>query len=95
MSSKWEFRKFLNCIAYIAMIFAAVTYILMRFTFVPAISEFAVAFLLPVANFFAYCVASVSAFYYARSKRSAVWTILWVIATIIVLVLLVLSVIRI
>lgn len=85
MSSKWEFRKFINCIAYFAMIFAAISYTIGRF--IPAAANL----LLPIAHFFAFAVASVSAFYYARSKRSAVWIILWVIATIVVLSLLFLS----
>ena len=85
MSGKWEFRKFINFIAFFAMIFAAISYTVGRF--IPA----AAAFLLPIANFLAFAVATVSAFYYARSKRNAVWIILWVLATVVVLSLLFLS----
>ena len=85
MSSKWEFKKLINCIAYFALMFAAIAFTVGRL--IPAAS----AFLMPIASLFAFAVASVSAFYYAKSKRSAVWMVLFIIAAIVVLVLLFLS----
>lgn len=82
---KWETRKFINCIAFWAMLFAAIALVVGRVF--PTLQ----VFLMPIASFLAFCVASVSAFYYARSKRSIIWMILFVISAIVVLALLALS----
>ena len=85
MSRKWDFKKALNCIAYFAIIFAAIALVVGRiFTSLQQ-------FLMPIASFLAFAVASVSAFYYAKSKRSVAWRIVFVIATIVVLAMLFLA----
>ncbi len=83
--AKWEFRKVLNCVAYFAIVFAAIALVVGQL--IPS----AKVFLMPIASFLAYCVASVSAFHWAKSKRSVVWMVLFVICAIIVLALLALS----
>lgn len=85
MSSKWEFRKVMNCLAYFAMIFAAIALVVGKL--IPSANTF----LMPIASFLAFAVAAVSAFAFAKSKRSVVWLVLCVIASIIVLVVLFLS----
>ena len=87
--AKWEFRKVLNCIAYFALIFAAIALVLGR------IFQNLQTFLMPIASFLAFCVASVLAFYYAKSKRSVVWMILFIISAIVVIAMLALSVFKI
>ena len=69
MSGKWEFKKALNCVAYFAIVFAAIALIVGKL--IPSAN----AFLMPIASFLAFAVASVSAFYYAKSKRNNKWCI--------------------
>ena len=81
----WEFRQVLNCLAYFALIFAAIALVVGQL--IPS----ARVFLMPIASFLAFCVASVSAFHWARSKRNAAWMIIFVICAIVVLVMLALA----
>ena len=87
--AKWEFRKFLNGVAYFALLFAAIALVLGR------IFQNLQSFLMPIASLLAFCVASVLAFNYARSKRSVVWMILFVVAAIVVIAMLALTVFKI
>lgn len=80
--AKWEFRRVLNCIAYFAIIFAAIALVIGQI--IPS----AKVFLMPIASFLAFSVASVSAFNWAKSKSNVAWMIIFIICAIIVLALL-------
>ena len=88
MASKWDFRKFMNAVAYWALVFAAIALVIGQiFTKLRV-------FLLPIASFLAFAVASVSAFYYARSKRNIAWLIIFIVVAIVVNVMLFLAMVR-
>ena len=88
MASKWDFRKFMNAVAYWALVFAAIALVIGQiFTKLRV-------FLLPIASFLAFAVASVSAFYYAKSKRNIAWLIIFIVVAIVVNVMLFLAMVR-
>ncbi len=88
MAGKWDFQKFMNAVAYWAMIIAAIALVIGQiFTKLRV-------FLLPIASFLAFAVASVSAFHYARSRRNVAWMIIFIVVAIVVLAMLFLAMVR-
>ena len=87
MSGNWDFKKIINAIAFWTIVFAAIA--LMVGYFAPSLQKF----IMPISSFFAFLVASVSAFYFAKSKRNAIWFILFFASTAVVLVMLFLTMI--
>ena len=92
MSGKWDFRKFMNAVAYFALIFAAIA-LGIGYFFKDNLSRVR-EILYTVSSFLAFAVASVSAFYYARSKRNIAWFIIFIIAAVVVNVMLFLAMIK-
>ena len=96
MSGKWEFKKFINAVAYWALIFGAVALLIGYIvSLVKGGSSTIKEILFTIASFLAFAVASVSAFFYARSKRNIAWFIIFIVAAKVVNVMLVLAVVRI
>lgn len=91
MAGKWDFRKFMNAVAFWAIVFGAIALLIGYFLkghFVRVKD-----ILYTIASFLAFAVASVSAFYFARSKRNIAWFIIFIVAAITVNVMLFLAVI--
>lgn len=82
--SKIEFKKFLNLLAFIAIIAVAVS-LLIGTLFG---GEVAGAFSL-VAQCIAYFVTAIYGFYYVNSMRNAVITIVYIVAVVAIIVLLI------
>ncbi len=78
--SNFSTTKFLNFLAYFAIVFAGIALVLSRF-----VRDLSI--LSNIASLFAFIVAGVSAFYYARSKRSPWWMVVYIIFAIVVLVM--------
>ena len=92
MASKWDFKKFMNAVAYWALIFGAVA-LAIGYFFKGKLSNIR-EILFTIASFLAFAVASVSAFFYARSKRNIAWFIIFIVAAITVNAMLFLAIIR-
>lgn len=83
MANNFKFQKFLNFLAYVAIIFVAVALLLGRFiTSLSALRD--------IAEILAYFITAISAYYYARSKRNPWIIVAYIAAVVIVIVMLVL-----
>lgn len=82
--SKIEFKKFLNLLAFIAVIAVAVALLIGRF-----VSGDITAALNLVAQCIAYLVTAIYALYYVLAQRNTVITIIYFVAIIAIIVLLV------
>lgn len=80
-----DFKKFLNLLAYIAIVAIAVA---LLFGLIFKNSEIASALTL-VAECIAYLVTAIYAFYYVAKQRNTVVTIVYVIAVVAIVVLLI------
>ena len=94
MASKWEFRKFLNLLGYIAVILIAVAWVI-GFIFrngaglTPGSNI--VSWLVFCGNLFAYFITAVAGYYYARSKRSIWFLITYIIAVVLIALFVILT----
>ena len=78
-------KKVINFFAYIAIIFVAVAITIG--TYVDAVSV-----LRTIGEIMAYVVTGISAYYYARSKQSPAFMIVFIIAAVLITVVLVLGI---
>jgi len=79
-------KKFMNFIAYVAIMFVAIA-----ITIGHIWSDISV--LRNIAEIIAYAITAVSAFYYARSKQHPAYMICYVVAVVLIIVMLVLGII--
>ncbi len=83
MANNFKFEKFLNFLAYVAIIFVAVALLLGK-----VINSLTA--LRDIAEIMAYFITAISAFYYARSKRNPWIIVAYIVAVVIIIVILVL-----
>ena len=83
-TSSWNWRSFVNLIAYVAIFCIGVALLIGRFS-----SSISGAFR-TVAEILAYSVTAVSAFFYAVSRRHWAYYLIWVICVVLIVVLMVL-----
>ena len=79
-------KKFMNFIAYVAIMFVAIA-----ITIGHIWSDISV--LREIAEIIAYTITGVSAFYYARSKQHPAYMICFVVAAVLIVVMLVLGIV--
>jgi len=93
MATKWEFRKFLNLLGYIAIMLIAVAWIIgFIFKKGTVLTPHDVATsLIFFGNLFAYFITAVAAFYYARSKRSIWYLIAYIVAIVLIVLFILLA----
>ena len=80
-------KKVMNLFAYIAIMFVAIAVTIGTFWK-------DVAVLRSIAEVIAYIITGVSAFYYAKSKQSPVYMILFIVAAILIAVVLIVGIAR-
>ena len=94
MASNWEFRKFLNLLGYIAVVLIALAWVL-GFIFRGGASMVSLSnvtsALIFFGNLFAYFITAVSGFYYARSKRSIWYMVVYAVAIVLIVLFIVLG----
>ena len=88
MKNELNRKKFFNAVAFVALIFAGIALLIAKF-FIP--NTIVGRVLSNLAYILAFVTTAVCAFNFVRTKRNIVYTILYVIAVILVLVPLVLS----
>ena len=81
----FSLRTVVNFVAYIAIFLIGVALALQVIFKSNAISE---AFQM-VAEILAYCIAAISAFFYAKSKRNIWYLLIWIAAVILIIVMLI------
>lgn len=85
MANNFKFEKFLNFIAYVAIVFVALA-VLLGWLWPDLL------ILRRIAEIIAYFITAISAFYFARSKRNVWVMISYVVACILIIVFLILGV---
>ncbi|MBR4123980.1 MAG: hypothetical protein IKR12_00220 [Clostridia bacterium] len=88
MKNELNRKKFLNAIAFIALIFAGIALLIAKF-FIP--NTVVGRVLSNLSYILAFVTTAVCAFNYVRTKRNIVYTIIYIIAVTLVVVPLVLS----
>lgn len=87
MSNDLKFKKFINGMAYFALVFVAIA-LCLSFIFknnTGVIGTIANV-LNEIARALAFIVTAIAGFYFARSKRNAWWMVIYVIAVIVMVV---------
>lgn len=92
MKNQLNTKKFFNAMAFVALIIAGIALLISKIFF--GTSTVAIV-LNSIAYALAFLVTSICAYFYVRTKRSLAWTIVYVVAVIIVIVPLVLSMFKI
>jgi len=87
-TNRW--RHFVNFLAYIAVIMIGIALALSFILQKVGVSSTIVGSISKVANALACLIVCIASFYYARSKRNAAFFILWLIATVLIVVFMVL-----
>ena len=84
MSTNWGlgFKSFANLLSYIAVIFVGVALILQKVLDGGQIAQI----LKMIAEIFAYVILAISSFAYARSRRSIIFVLVWVVAVVLIIV---------
>ena len=80
-TSSWNWRTFMNFVAFLAICCIGVALVIGRI-FPSVASAFD-----SVAKILAYVVTAVSAFYYVRNKRNVAYFIVWIVVVILIVVL--------
>lgn len=83
-TSNWNWRHFLNLIAYVAIFCIGVSLLIGKI----GVGSIAGAFR-TVAEVLAYSVTAVSAFYYACSRRHWAYYLIWVICVVLIVVMMI------
>lgn len=84
--AKGDFGKFLNILAYISIVLVAVALVLAKVLgWAKAGQDIASAMRL-VANVIAYLITAIAAFYYVRSKKNIWFTIVYIVALVLIIV---------
>lgn len=79
---QFSLKSFANFMAFVALMFIGIALILTKIIGAGAV----VNALQLVSEIIAYCMVSISAFYYARSKRNLLFLILWIVAIVLIVV---------
>lgn len=87
-TNRW--RHFVHFLAYIAVIMIGIALALSFILSKVGVSSSIVGSISKVANALAYLIVCVASFYYARSKRNVWFFVLWLIATVLIVVFMVL-----
>ena len=82
---------FVNFLAYLAIMFIAIALIVQYILSAFSVSSTVVTAMSTIAQFIAYAIAAVFAFYYAKSRRNIGFMIAYVIAVILIVVFLFLN----
>ncbi len=85
-----NWRHFINFLAYVAVIMIGLALALSFVLGKLGVSSSVCGSLITIANALAYIIVSISAFYYSRSKRNFWVFILWLVATILIIVFMIL-----
>ena len=92
--SKYEFRKLLNFLGFVATIIIAIA-VVIAFIFKEGVSSLGFSnvqtALVFIASVIAYFITAVSGFYYARSKKNIAFLITWIVAVVLITVFLFLN----
>lgn len=84
--AKGDFGKFLNVLAYISIVLVAAALVLSKILgWAKAGADVASAVRL-IANILAYFVTAIAAFYYVRSKKNIWFTIVYIVALVLIIV---------
>lgn len=83
-TSNWNWRHFLNLLAYVAIFCIGVSLLIGKI----GVGSIASAFR-TVAEVLAYSVTAVSAFYYACSRRHWAYYLIWVVCVVLIVVLMI------
>lgn len=83
--ANFNFKKIANFFAYVAIIFVAIALVVGRFWKDVQVLE-------EIAAVIAYAITSISAFFYAKSKSSVWFMIIFIIAVVLIFVFLILKV---
>ena len=89
MNNQLNFRKMFNGIAFVALMLSGIALLISKI-FLGADTS-AARVLNNIAYVLAFTVTSICAYFYVRTKRNIVWTIIYVVVVLIVVVPLVLS----
>ena len=92
MKSELNMKKFLNCLAFVAICFAALGLLIVRILGWFNVASQLAGILSQVANAFAYIVTSIAAYSFVRTKRSTVWMAVYIVAVILIAVCLILPI---
>lgn len=87
----WSQTKILDCLAYFAIVFIAIALILRLALkqYAPSVSSAFGA----IGECLAYCICIWLGFYWARRKQNIWWTIGWIVATVVIVVVYIFNVI--
>lgn len=88
MKNELNKKKFLNAIAFISLVFAGIALLIAKF-FIP--NTVVGRILSNISYILAFVTTAICAFNYVRTKRNIVYTIIYIIAVVLVVVPLVLS----
>ena len=88
MKNQLNSKKFFNAMAFVALVISGVALLISKIFLG---TSTAATVLNSIAYVLAFVVTSFCAFFYVRTKRSIAWTIVYIVAVIIVIVPLVLS----
>lgn len=91
MKNELNTKKFFNAMAFVGLVIAGIALIVSKILGWLSVGAQFAGILNQVAYCLAFIVTAVAAFYYVRTKRSATWLIIYVIAVLLVVVPLVLS----
>ena len=83
-TSNWNFRNFLNLIAYVAIFCIGAALLIGKL----GVGSLAGAFR-TVAEVLAYIVTAVSAFYFAANRRHWAYYLIWVVCVVLIVVLII------
>lgn len=93
MKRELNAKKFFNAMAFVALVISGIALLISKIFF--GADTAAAAVLNNIAYILAFVVTAFAAFNFIKTKRSVTWTVIYVIAVIIVVVPLVLSMFRI
>lgn len=91
MKGELNAKRFFNAMAFVALVIAGVVLVLSKILGALGVQVNLLTILNNIAYVLAFVVTAVAAFYYVRTKRSLAWTIVYIVAVLLVVVPLVLS----
>lgn len=91
MKGELHTKKFFNMLAFCAIVISGVVLVLTKVLSACGITWVGLGVLNTIAYFLSYIVLAISAFHYVRTKHSVVWTIIYIVAVLLVFVPLVIN----